>query len=159
MFKLGLVLFSATYFTQAFAGDYKLAVINDEHTSQAVVSGQYAQALNLNHQQLTSTESAFETSMNQCAANIQLGNADAAIALCNTALKLLKDVKADGLKRREMSAYAYSNRGIAHSLKNEFDAALSDFSIAYTKNKNTITRTNYQVAKNSLQQLDNNVAP
>lgn len=157
--KLALVLFSASALTPAFAGDYKLAVINDELTSNAVVSGQYAQALTLAKNQVQNVETAFETSVNQCAANIQLGNADEAISLCSTALKLIKDVKLDGTKRREMSAYAYSNRGIAHSLKNEFDAALSDFSTAFGKDKNTITRANYKLAKNSLQQGNANVAP
>ncbi|MEO2267508.1 tetratricopeptide repeat protein [Pseudoalteromonas sp. YIC-656] len=147
--KLALALYSATYFTSSFAGDYKLAVINDELTSDAVVSGQYAQALQLGQNASQNVASAFETSVNQCAANIQLGKADEAISLCNTALQLIKEVRVDSTKRREMTAYAYSNRGIAYSLKNEFDAALSDFSTAYGTNKNTITRANYKLAKTS----------
>ncbi|MFY8274753.1 hypothetical protein AAEU32_11580 [Pseudoalteromonas sp. SSDWG2] len=157
--KLALALVSATYVSSSFAGDYKLAVIDDQLTSDAIALGQYAQVLSLPQNDSQSLESVFETSVNQCAANIKLGNADEAITLCSVAIELIEDVRTSKDTRREMAAYAYSNRGIAHSLKNEFDAALSDFSKAYGNDKNTITRANYKVAKNTLKQANDSLAP
>ncbi|TLX49308.1 hypothetical protein CWC31_17350 [Pseudoalteromonas ruthenica] len=157
--KLALAITTATFLTSSYAADYKLAVIDDNDTSKAVLAGQYDQVINLSNVTELDQQAAFEKSVNQCAAHIQVGKADEALSMCSLAIELISEIDVNANKRRELTAYAYGNRGIAHSLKNEYQAALDDFSAAYKTKRNTITRANLKTAQSSLKQLQGHVAP
>lgn len=159
MFKLALAVTTATFLTSAYAADYKLAVIDDNDTSEAVIAGQYSQVINLGDVSQLDDKAAFEKSVNQCAAHIQLGEADQALSMCNLAITLISDMSIEAQQRRELSAYAYSNRGVAYSLKDEYESALADFNYAYKTKRNTITRANLKTAKVNLADVQGPVAP
>ena len=75
-------------------GDYKLMVI-DQSTTLAEQSNQY------------------ELAFNQCALSVKEKDFAAAEALCSKAINLLTTSKVPGHKRRELTSFALSNRGVA----------------------------------------------
>lgn len=130
--------------------DYKLMVINDSQTSQAIISGQYETVLSSNVEQSIDLERKYELAFNRCAANIKMKKFVDAETLCTQAITLLKNSKVPGYKRRELTSFALSNRGIARIMANNNTAGLSDFYEAVNVSGNDLVSHNLNRAKQNL---------
>ncbi len=112
-------------------GDYKLMVI-DQSTTLAEQSNQY------------------ELAFNQCALSVKEKDFAAAEALCSKAINLLTTSKVPGHKRRELTSFALSNRGVARIMSENDTAALSDFYEAVQISSNDLVEHNLTRAKQNL---------
>ena len=89
--------------------DYKLMVI--DQSTQATVD----------------TNRQYELAFNQCALSVQAKNFTEAETLCSKAISLLSKSKVPAYKRRELTSFALSNRGVSRMMANNDAAGLSDF--------------------------------
>ena len=70
--------------------------------------------------------------------------------LCTQAISLLSTSKVPGYKRRELTSFALSNRGVARIMSENDTAALSDFYEAVQISKNELVNHNLSRAKQNL---------
>ncbi len=113
-------------------GDYKLMVI--DQSTQASVE----------------TNRQYEVAFNQCALSVKEKDFAAAEALCSKAINLLTTSKVPGHKRRELTSFALSNRGVARIMSENETAALSDFYEAVQISSNDLVEHNLTRAKQNL---------
>ncbi len=142
-------LLTCSAFAIAEQSDYKLMVINDSDSSQAIMQGQYDAVLN-NTAQATDLNSQYELAFNRCAASVKSKNFSHAESLCTEAIKLLNKSEVRGYKRRELTSFALSNRGIARIMSKNDTAALSDFYEAVKMSGNDLVNHNLNRAKKNL---------
>ncbi len=112
--------------------DYKLMVI--DQSTQASVE----------------TNRQYELAFNQCALSVQAKNFTEAEALCSKAISLLSTSKVPAYKRRELTSFALSNRGVARIMSENDTAALSDFYEAVQISGNELVEHNLTRAKKNL---------
>lgn len=111
----------------ADTGDYKLMVIKDAVQTQPL-----------------------EQSFNSCALNVKSKNYTQAETVCTKAIALLKRSKGPSTKRRELTSFALSNRGVARLLSKNDTAGLSDLYEAVQISSNTLVTHNLIRAKEDL---------
>lgn len=112
--------------------DYKLMVI--DQSTQATVE----------------TNRQYELAFNQCALSVQAKNFKEAETLCSKAISLLSKSKVPAYKRRELTSFALSNRGVARIMSENDTAALSDFYEAVQISGNELVEHNLTRAKKNL---------
>lgn len=130
--------------------DYKLMVIDDTQTSQAIIAGQYETVLSNEMEQSTDLSRSYELAFNRCAANVKMKNFADAETLCTQAIELLKTSKVPGYLRRELTSFALSNRGIARIKAQNNAAGISDFYEAVNVSGNELVSHNLNRAKQNL---------
>ncbi|MEZ7278726.1 hypothetical protein LY624_08200 [Pseudoalteromonas sp. N1230-9] len=115
----------------AAQADYKLMVIEQAQTNDNATSQ-------------------YETAFNRCALSVKEKNFSEAESLCTQAISLLSTSKVPGYKRRELTSFALSNRGVARIMSENDTAALSDFYEAVQISKNELVNHNLSRAKQNL---------
>lgn len=130
--------------------DYKLMIIDDASTSTAIIAGQYETVLSNSLEQSVDLERSYELAFNRCAANVKMKNFADAETLCTQAISLLKSSKVPSYKRRELTSFALSNRGVARMMAKDNTAALSDFYEAVKISENDLVSHNLDRAKQNL---------
>ena len=111
--------------------DYKLMVIEQAQTNDNV-------------------SNEYETAFNRCALSVKEKNFSEAENLCTQAISLLNTSKVPGYKRRELTSFALSNRGVARIMSENDTAAISDFYEAVQISKNELVNHNLNRAKQNL---------
>ncbi|HEA19017.1 MAG: hypothetical protein ACTH4U_07280 [Pseudoalteromonas prydzensis] len=97
-------LFTCSAAVMADQSDYKLVVIEQETAPLQL-----------------------EESFNSCALNVKSKNYEQAEAICTKAIALLKQSDGPRMKVRELTSFAFSNRGVSRMMANNDAAGLSDF--------------------------------
>ena len=111
--------------TQPTVAGFQMAAVIDHAQGQAVVAGDYGQAI----ASLGNTRRYFESSTNLCVAYTMTGELEKANAECATALKISKRKET----RRDI-AVALSNLGVLKAVSGDLDGAKSDFDRAVRVN-------------------------
>ncbi|WP_404340169.1 hypothetical protein [Pseudoalteromonas mariniglutinosa] len=130
--------------------DYKLMIIDDANTSAAILQGHYESVLNQQVKVNNDQTRNYELVFNQCAVSVKLKNFNDAETHCTQAISLLNSSKVPGYKRRELTSFALSNRGVARIMANNNTAALSDFYEAVQISANDLVSHNLNRAKQRL---------
>ncbi|MCQ8876685.1 hypothetical protein NQT69_01385 [Pseudoalteromonas shioyasakiensis] len=130
--------------------DYKLMVINNEISTDALSSGELTALTKDDARIKADPNRSYEVPFNSCAANVKLNNYADAEALCTQAITLLKSSKVPSYKRNELTSFALSNRGVARIMSNKETAAISDFYEAHKMSNNDLVDHNLNRAKQNL---------
>ncbi|MCP4585066.1 MULTISPECIES: hypothetical protein [unclassified Pseudoalteromonas] len=112
--------------------DYKLMVIDQSITANVAENRQYEQAFN------------------DCALSVKDKKFSEAETLCSKAISLLSTSKVPSHKRRELTSFTLSNRGVARIMSENDTAALSDFYEAVQISGNELVEHNLTRAKKNL---------
>lgn len=130
--------------------DYKLMVIENEVSANALSNGEMMALTKDNEVIKNNPNRAYEIPFNSCAANVKLSNYADAESLCTQAITLLKSSKVPSYKRNELTSFALSNRGVARIMSNNETAAISDFYEANQMSNNDLVNHNLNRAKQNL---------
>ncbi len=124
-------LLTCSVMAVAAQADYKLMVIKQPQVSDKATNQ-------------------YETVFNRCAMSVKEKNFSEAENLCTQAISLLSKSRVPGYKRRELTSFALSNRGIARIMSEKQTAALSDFYEAVQISENELVNHNLSRVKQNL---------
>ncbi len=126
--RLVLLTGSLTFATQAIA-DYKVTAYEATPGYKALMAADYSAAAKASPTPGTSVNR-FAVTSNRCVAEVQLGDLEAALSTCNSALGEFSAYRSFSYlpgSRREEKASLLSNRGVVLALKGQIAEAEEDF--------------------------------
>lgn len=117
---------------------FQVAVIKNAVGSTAIVKGEYEKSIS----DLTTTDSAFETQLGLCAANVKLGKYKLADIACSKAIEYISTEQVKTSRSAFLASIAYSNRGIVKHYLRDKVGAFKDFNMALSFDANNVVLMN-----------------
>ncbi|MDX3772652.1 hypothetical protein QE250_00820 [Chromatiaceae bacterium AAb-1] len=153
---LALVLMSSVSFlANAAANSYKMVLIEDVPGVDALQAGKLAAGIQQTLASPVWEADNFSRYTNLCVGYTRLGELENAETACTKAITAAqKYQQTPASQKREMRAYAHTNRGVLRLKNNDNLGALEDFKRAAELNTNTINVHNLQRLELAIRNAD-----
>ncbi|MBU2113508.1 MAG: hypothetical protein KKE94_07000 [Gammaproteobacteria bacterium] len=150
-----MLMASGSFLASANTNGYKMVLIEDTPGVAALQAGQFAQGISETLNSSAEVDN-FSRQMSLCVGFTKTAQLDNAADACNkavTAAQQLHSVSSND--KREMRAYALTNRGVLHLLQNNNLAALADFNRATELSRSDVSLHNLQRLELALNKANN----
>lgn len=153
---LAMVLMaSGSFLASANTLGYKMVLIGDTPGVSALQAGQFAQGINETLNSTAETDN-FSRQMSLCVGFSKSGQLQPAQTACDNAVSAAQQLHAvSSSDKREMRAYALTNRGVLRLLQSNNLAALADFQRAAELNPSDVNVHNLQRLELALNKASN----
>lgn len=136
---------SCSFLATAADHGYKMVIIDEAPGVEALQSGHFAEGIQTTLDTPAWEIDKFTRNMNLCVGFTKLGEFKQAETACTNAINSAKFQQAPQALKREMRAYAYTNRGVSRSLSDDRNGALEDFKRSAELNGSTVTLHNLAI--------------
>ncbi|HEY0923329.1 hypothetical protein [Rheinheimera pacifica] len=139
-----MLMASGSFLASANTNGYKMVLIEDTPGVAALQAGQFDQGIS---ETLNSTAEVdkFSRQMSLCVGFTKSGKLEQASDACDSAVSAAQQFHhVSNSDKREMRAYALTNRGVLRLLQNNNLSALADFKRAAELNRSDVSQHNLQ---------------
>ncbi len=150
-----MLMASGSFLASASTNGYKMVLIENTPGVAALQAGQFDLGIS---ETLNSTAEVdnFSRQMSLCVGFTKGGKLDQATAACDSAVAAAQQLhQVSSSDKREMRAYALTNRGVLLLLQNNNLAALADFKRAAELNRSDVSLHNLQRLEVALNKANN----
>uniref|UniRef100_A0A486XW35 FOG: TPR repeat n=1 Tax=Rheinheimera sp. BAL341 TaxID=1708203 RepID=A0A486XW35_9GAMM len=150
-----MLMASGSFLASASTNGYKMVLIENTPGVAALQAGQFDQGI---HETLNSTAEVddFSRQMSLCVGFTKSAQLDKAVVACDNAVSAAQQLHSvSSSDKREMRAYALTNRGVLRLLQNNNLAALADFNRAAELNRSAVSLHNLQRLELALNSANN----
>ena len=150
-----MLMASGSFLASANTNGYKMVLIEDAPGVAALQAGQFDQGITETLNSSVEVDN-FSRQMSLCVGFTKSAQLDKAAAACDNAVSAAQQLHlVSSSDKREMRAYALTNRGVLRLLQNNNLAALADFNRAAELNRSDVSLHNLQRLELALNNASN----
>ncbi|GAB59880.1 hypothetical protein [Rheinheimera nanhaiensis] len=150
-----MLMASGSFLASANTNGYKMVLIEDTPGVAALQAGQFDQGITETLNSSVEVDN-FSRQMSLCVGFTKSAQLDKAATACDSAVSAAQQLHlVSSSEKREMRAYALTNRGVLRLLQNNNLAALADFSRAAELNRSDVNLHNLQRLELALNKANN----
>lgn len=150
-----MLMASGSFLASASTNGYKMVLIEDTPGAAALQAGQFDQGINETLNSSAEVDN-FSRQMSLCVGFTKSGQLQQAATACDNAVTAAQQFHhVSSSEKREMRAYALTNRGVLQLLQNNNLAALADFKRAAELNRSDVNVHNLQRLEVALNKASN----
>lgn len=150
-----MLMASGSFLASANTNGYKMVLIEDAPGVAALQAGQFDQGITETLNSSVEVDN-FSRQMSLCVGFTKTGKLEQATAACDNAVSAAQQLHlVSSSDKREMRAYALTNRGVLRLLQNNNLAALADFNRAAELNRSDVSLHNLQRLELALNKASN----
>ncbi|MGP9799372.1 tetratricopeptide repeat protein [Rheinheimera sp. NSM] len=140
-----MLMASGSFLASATTNGYKMVLIEDTPGVAALQAGQFDQGISETLASNSAEVDNFSRQMSLCVGFTKSGKLEQATGACDSAVSAAQQFHhVSNSDKREMRAYALTNRGVLRLLQNNNLAALADFKRAAELNRSDVSQHNLQ---------------
>jgi hypothetical protein len=150
-----MLMASGSFLASANTNGYKMVLIEDTPGVTALQAGQFDQGISETLNSSVEVDN-FSRQMSLCVGFTKSAQLDKAATACDNAVSAAQQLHlVSSSDKREMRAYALTNRGVLRLLQNNNLAALADFNRAAELNRSDVSLHNLQRLELALNKANN----
>ncbi|WP_166838110.1 tetratricopeptide repeat protein [Rheinheimera pleomorphica] len=150
-----MLMASGSFLASANTNGYKMVLIEDAPGVAALQAGQFDQGITETLNSSVEVDN-FSRQMSLCVGFTKSAQLDKAATACDNAVSAAQQLHlVSSSDKREMRAYALTNRGVLRLLQNNNLAALADFNRAAELNRSDVSLHNLQRLELALNNASN----
>lgn len=150
-----MLMASGSFLASANTNGYKMVLIEDTPGVAALQAGQFDQGISETLNSSAEVDN-FSRQMSLCVGFTKSGKLEQASGACDSAVAAAQQFHyVSSSEKREMRAYALTNRGVLHLLQNNNLSALADFKRAAELNRSDVNQHNLQRLELALNKANN----
>jgi hypothetical protein len=150
-----MLMASGSFLASANTNGYKMVLIEDTPGVAALQAGQFDQGISETLNSSAEVDN-FSRQMSLCVGFTKSGKLEQASGACDSAVSAAQQFHhVSSSDKREMRAYALTNRGVLRLLQNNNLSALADFKRAAELNRSDVSQHNLQRLELALNKANN----